>query len=56
MPERKTTVVRAAVAEKSGASASTDLPQRPMSVCIAGGGIGGLVLAVALLKMGFMVC
>lgn len=40
--------------EASGTGVNAHL-QRPLEVCIAGGGIGGLVLAVALLKKGVKV-
>jgi hypothetical protein len=44
-----------ALATKETATPKSGLPERPLSVCIAGGGIGGLVLAVALLKKGVQV-
>lgn len=45
----------AAASAPSMQQATERAEARPMSVCIAGGGIGGLVLALALLKKGFKV-
>jgi len=39
----------------TGGATSTTPEQRKLSVCIAGGGVGGLVLATALLKKGIQV-
>jgi hypothetical protein len=47
--------VARALATRETSQAKSGLPERPLSVCIAGGGIGGLVLAVALLKKGVKV-
>lgn len=49
------TTTRALLTKEPDVKQHADLPVRPLSVCIAGGGIGGLVLAVALLKKGFKV-
>ena len=55
---RRPRVTAAAVAgapQATGNGVNAQQEQRPLEVCIAGGGIGGLVLAVALLKKGVKV-
>ncbi|KXZ43514.1 hypothetical protein GPECTOR_88g457 [Gonium pectorale] len=57
LPVRKAVVVRAAAAtvNATGSLAHSAQATKPMKVIIAGAGIGGLVLAVSLLKQGFEV-
>jgi hypothetical protein len=54
-PASARVAARALLTKQPSVQKGADLPQRPLSVCIAGGGIGGLVLAVALLKKGVQV-
>jgi zeaxanthin epoxidase len=49
---RQSQRVAALVAERAAESSNAGIEQRPLKVLIAGAGIGGLVLAVALIKKG----
>jgi zeaxanthin epoxidase len=49
---RQSQRVAALVADRAAESSNAGTEQRPLKVLIAGAGIGGLVLAVALIKKG----